>query len=107
MSNVQNYSSSQFPLRISEFKAILETRNSEEVVGYTGRSTICPIAKILKKECEGRDTYVHKKITSFKGQNYENPEWVKNFIRQVEDGKVVNDPITVEEALKVVNSIEE
>lgn len=107
MSNIQNYSSTQFPLRISEFKAILEIGNKEEVVGYAGRSTICPIAKILKKECGGFDTYVHKEITSFGGHKYENPEWVRTFIRQVEEGKETNDPITVEEALEVVNSIKE
>lgn len=107
MSNIQNYTATDFPLRISEFKAILETRNKEDVVGYACRSTTCPIAKILKRDCGGWDTYVHKKITSFGGHNYENPEWVRKFVHQIDGCKETNEPITVEEALEVVNSIEE
>jgi hypothetical protein len=104
MTNLQKHLVTQFPLRISKFKAILETRNSEEVIGYACRSTICPIARILKKECGGWDTYVHKEVTSFGGHKYENPEWVREFVHQIDGCKQTNDPITVEEALEIVNN---
>lgn len=107
MSNIQNYSSSQFPLRISEFKAILESRNKEDVIGYACRSTSCPIAKILKKECGGWDTYVHDDVTSFGGHKYENPEWVKSFIKEVDVGDEYSKKrkIITKEALQIVNNL--
>ena len=105
MSTNSSYLATQFPLSISKFKAILENKGTKEVAGYARLSTTCPIALALKKDCEGWDTYVRKDITFFGGHIYENPEWVREFVRQIDGYKEVNDSITVKEALEVINSI--
>jgi hypothetical protein len=104
MSKNSGYSATQFPLRISRFRAILETRNSEEVVGYACRSTICSLAKILKKECGGWDIYVHKNVTFFGGHNYENPSWVRKFVDKVDEKLGISNVTTVQ-ALEILNNL--
>lgn len=107
MSNVRSYPATQFPLRLGEFKNILESKEKLEIVGEAGRTTCCPIALVVKSQCGGFDICVGHNTTGFGGHIYENPEWVVEFIRQIDADKDTGTPITVEEALEVINSIKE
>lgn len=107
MSVIENYPASKFPLTLAEFRAELESRDRKEVIGEACIAGKCPIAKVLKQQWGGWDAFVCGSGTGFGGNNYENPEWVRKFVYRIDLHKNNGEYITVEEALEVVNSIEE
>lgn len=106
---ISRFAPNCFPVTLAEFKSWLSTKRKKDVVGKTREASTCPIAVVLKeKESSTEKTInVYPGTTYIQGTAYENPEWVKNFIKGVDAGDEYSKKrnITTKEALQIVNNL--
>lgn len=100
-----------YPLSLVDFKSWLESKDKKEIVGWQGDCNGCPIFKCLMDKSFNISS-VNYESTHFLDNRFDNPEWVKIFIGQVNNREIIplkqgeiNASITAQQALEVLDNL--
>lgn len=89
-----------------QFEEWLKAQEPDAIVGIAQSCDVCPTATWLKAKAlneKGRDIKVYKEVTDFMGNRYQNPTWLYDFIRTVDDIYGKFEKVTAKKALEILS----